>query len=356
MSTAQPSIATLARHFEDHGAKIYGTAASENASPLYAALCHHIATDPAVLQLVAEANQATTVTNLFFAAVHYLLLSGIQHPVAAYYPDLVETPLPFENAYLAFRAFCLEHAAEIRTLVNTRFVQTNEVRRCAALFPAFCLLAGRIQGRALALLEIGSSAGLHLLWDRYHYQYGPGERTGDLRSPVQIECELRGAGTLPVVKHLPVVTWRLGLDIHPIDVRDEDAVRWLRALIWPEHADRLRLLSTALSVARGDPPLLAGDAASVLPQVLATVPQNAVLCLFHSYTLNQMPGSVRERILAHIADYALQGGREVYRISQEGYSLDEPPRLELHNYEDGQMQSVLLAHCETHGRWLEWLI
>ncbi len=46
-------------------------------------------------------------------------------------------------------------------------VQTNEVQRSWALLPAFLSLA---DGRPFDLLELGPSAGLNLLWDRYAYR------------------------------------------------------------------------------------------------------------------------------------------------------------------------------------------
>jgi len=52
--------------------------------------------------------------------------------------------------------------------VTTQRVQTNEVQRCTALIPAFELVFRRGDNRPFALVEIGASAGLNLLWDHYH--------------------------------------------------------------------------------------------------------------------------------------------------------------------------------------------
>ena len=49
--------------------------------------------------------------------------------------------------------------------------QTNEVARSAALLPGCLEIASRA-GLPLAIREIGASAGLNLLLDRYFYQYG----------------------------------------------------------------------------------------------------------------------------------------------------------------------------------------
>jgi hypothetical protein len=346
-------IEFLALRFEQHGKNVYGSSSSLNSSPLYAHLSQQIATDPTILLLVARADRATTITNLLFGAVHFLLLNSPQHPLAEFYPDLTSNPRPLQDAYPYFRQFCLAHADEIRSLVTTQRVQTNEVGRCSGLLPAFSLLSQQLADQPLALIEIGASAGLHLLWDCYSYNYGPAGCAGNSTSPVKISTIPKGTRYPPIPTTLPTTTYRIGLDLHPIDIHNESAVRWLKALVWPEHRDRMQQLDQALQLARHQPPkIVEGNAAAMLPQLLAQMPQDTVLCLYHSYTLNQMPKTTREQILQHIADFSWQ--RDLYRISQEGWSLQGKPELELFAYHRGTTQRTLLAYCESHGRWIEW--
>jgi hypothetical protein len=347
-------LAQLARRFEEFGRIIYGSQIAQNASPLYAHLALAVAADPELLALVADADQSTTIANLFFAAVHYLLLASPDAPLAAYYPDLAAEPRPVAEAYTVFRAFCLEHAEEIRTLVTTRRVQTNEVRRCAALLPALQTVWERVGQRPLALVEIGASAGLLLNWDRYAYDYGPAGTTGDPTSPVRIVCAIRGEIAPPLPARLPLVTWRAGADIHPVDLNDERETRWLRALIWPEHQDRMALLDAALALARQHPPrIVAGDAGETLPDLLESAPDDTTLCVYHGFTLNQMPAALRERILARVQEQSLR--RDLYRVALEWWPPNETPTVELFTYTGGSARSETLARCESHGRWVEWL-
>lgn len=343
----------LALRFEWHAKNIYGVS-SINSSPLYEQLSLEIAVDPAILSLVDTADLSQQVSNLLLGAVHFLLLSGITSPLANYYPSLSSNPLPRHEAYPHFRAFCLEHASTIRQLVTTKRVQTNEVHRCTALLPAFGIVASRTDNRPMALVEIGPSAGLNMLWDKYGYDYGLAGYTGDRQSPVQLDCMPQGSIHPPLPGLVPTVVDRTGIDLAPIDVRDDIAIRWLRSLIWPEHTDRVRLLEQAVQIALLDPPtLVKGNAVDLLPQILSTTPSDAILGVYHSYTLNQCPKPTRDKILELLTNFAQE--RDLFRISLEWYSGQEQPHLELFSYRNGKMESEVLAYCESHGRTIEWL-
>ena len=100
----------------------------------------------------------------------------------------------------------------------------------------------------LALLEVGASAGLTLLPDRYSYDYAGHRVQGtDPDAPV-IACEPRGPVPLP--GRVPEVTWRAGLDLNPLDVTSDDDMHWLECLIWPGEEGRLARLRAAIATAR----------------------------------------------------------------------------------------------------------
>jgi hypothetical protein len=342
------SSETLSQHFQR-----FGERECIPASPLYGRLAVGIAGDAELLAIAATA-QAQPVPNLFLAAVHFLLLQGNEHLLAAFYPDLVgdSQALASGDPFPLFRAFCLEHTNAIKLLLATRRVQTNEVRRCACLLPAFTVATRRLGDRPLALIEIGASAGLNLLWDQYRYDYGAGGQCGDLAAPVRLSCELRGHRRPPLPAPMPAIVTRVGLDLNPIDACDPDAALWLRALIWPEQRDRAALLAQAIEVARQHPPpLLAGDAIELLPEVLANVPADAALCIYHSFTLNQFPSEARERFAALLAQHATR--RDLALIAIEWRETDAAVDLSL--FENGARTDVRLAHCDAHGSWIEWL-
>jgi hypothetical protein len=328
----------------------FATLETGGSSPLYERLCLGISQDADVLALAAQAC-SQPVPNILLAAVHYLLLKGVQHPLALFYPSVSNATQLGDDPYAHFRAFCLEHRDEILNLIRTRLVQTNEVGRCAYLALAFGIVAERAGHRPVALIDVGTSAGLNLLWDHFGYDYS-GRRLGDPGAPIQLTCELRGDLCPPIPERLPAVASRVGIDLNPVDVRDPDAVLWFRALIWPEHRERVDLLMRAIQLAQQYPPeLIAGDAIELLPRVIGAVPRDTPVCVFHTHTVNQFPREARERLIVLIEEHGRR--RDLYRVSAEWIGTPQT-QLELVAYGQGVKTEKVLAYVDGHARWIEW--
>ena len=321
-------------------------------SPLYTALARGVSEDTDILDVASSARQPP-VPNLLFAAVHYLLLGGATDALSSYYPSLTRDPRPPDDAYPSFRDFCIARESEVRALMSTRLVQTNEVARCSYMLPAFALIADEGQGLPLSLVDVGASAGLSLLWDRYAYDYSDGTRTGDRSSPVRVDAEVRGDRKPPIPEEFPPVAFRIGIDLNPIDVTDPDSGLWLRALVWPEQERRAEQLKAAMQVGAADPPVIvAGDALTTLPSVLDRVPVESTLCVFHNQTLNQLSEEDRGRVYAIADERSLS--RDVYVLSAEGRRGQSYATFELVRIKGGVRSSQELAAVDHHGKWLEW--
>lgn len=335
----------------------YTSKTFEHISPLYTTLSRGIEEDPEIQSLVEIIDRDQPLLVMFFSAVNFLLLRDTHHALAEFYPVLSTSPRPAREAYPFFHDFCLSHADELRKILPTARLQTNEVTRCANLLPAFELVYRRGRYKPLAMIEIGASAGLNLNWDRYQYRYGRSISTGDVTSPVQIQCILQGKHTPPLPKTMPPVAQRIGIDLFPLDVNNERDMRWLSSCIWPEETERYHLLLQVTALTKQRPPqVLAGDACHLLPEVLATLPEETALCLWHSYALMQGPAHVRKCIETILADYSCR--RDLYRISLEMNPAEwDAPRLELFTYKRGDVSThEWLATCEVHGDSMEWLL
>lgn len=329
--------------------------AVSNVSPLYEVLGHAVADDPELLAMAAQAQPGQPPPNILFAAVHALLAGYPEDPLAAYYATLGGSKPADSGAAARFREFGLAHREELLPVIRTRLVQTNEVRRSAILLPAFASIA-KGSGRPLALIEIGPSAGLNLLFDRYQYRYGA-VSVGDPTSPVVLISE--PIGLAPDVA-IPSVVARAGIDINPLDVTDPDDVAWLRALLWPEHTDRLALLDAALDVARREPPtLLKGALFDRIPQLALNAPSGASVCIFATFVLNQFSRDMIERLRILLLE--LSEVREVHlvvmgfsELFEPGGRIDGDTKVWILRLRDGLGDYRLSSIANAHGRWIDW--
>lgn len=321
-------------------------------SPLYEQLSLAIAEDDALLELAAQTRAGQPPPNMLFGAVHYLLLRGTRHPLAAYYPTVGGGEPPGPDAFAAFREFCLSRREPIGHLLATRLTQTNETRRCSYLLPAFQTVYMQADHMPLALIEIGPSAGLNMAWDRYAYDYGNGLTVGDPDAGVLISTELRG-GRPPIPTRPPAVAWRLGVDLNPVDLENRDEVRWLEGLIWPDQLERMNRLRAAMSLVRAARlRIVAGDALALLPGLLAEAPGEAVLCVYHTHVTYQFSPAMREQLHTILDQAAVQ--RPIYRLSCEHDGAHDPHLL-LTIYAGGRREERVLALTTGHANWIEWL-
>lgn len=323
-------------------------------SPLYHHFSQGMQDDPELLALLSLVDPNQPMSVLFFSAVN-LLAWRMQHRLLTeFYPYFCSQPRPASDAYPVFRQCCLEHADDLRLLLPHARLQTNEVTRCANLLPAFELISRRAGRQPLALIEVGASAGLNLNWDRYGYRYG-NLLVGDQQAPVQLACTLTGTHLPPLPEVMPLIAQRIGIDLAPLDPQSTLDVEWLLACIWPEELQRYRLLTAALTVARQHPPtMLAGDACELLPEVIASMPPEATICLWHSYALSQGPTVVYERVVEELLEASQV--RDIYHLALELDPARGPePRLELFVYREGKLASYdCFATCAVHGETMAW--
>ncbi|MET8083304.1 DUF2332 domain-containing protein [Micromonospora sp. NPDC005237] len=291
-------------------------------SPTYERLSDAVAHDDDLLALLDALPPAKRQPNLLFGVVRWL-------------GGPVDDPAAFQD-------YAVTHWPVIETELRRRATQTNEAGRCAVLLPVLAALP-----QPLALLEVGASAGLCLYPDRYAYRYGE-HRIGS-GEPV-LECA--ASGFVPP-ERVPQVVWRAGLDLNPLDVTDADAVSWLDALIWPEHAHRRARLRAAAAVAAADPPLLIrGDLVDDLPALATRAPAGATLVIFHTSVLYQVPVARREAFVRLVRQLP---GHWIANEAPEVLPYDglpDSPDAALHNVL--ALDGKPLAWARGHGQALTW--
>ena len=306
-------------------------------SPCFEEWADGVAGDPEVLAWLATLPTGKQQPNLVFAAARW-------HGVPA--------PGPYD----ALRAALLADDGTIRATILRRSTQTNEVGRLATLTPVFSMLA---DGRPLALLEVGTSAGLCLYPDRYDYAWrtaGGVVRSAPQGGPV-LACEVTGDASLP--GHAPSVAWRGGIDLNPLDVADEDAMSWLTILVWPEHDERRERLERAIAIARSDPPkLVRGDLLDELPALVERAAAAGPVVVFHSAVIAYLEPDDRDRFHRLMTDLVADGGchwvsNEAKRVLPAVTATGPPIPEDTPTFVLG-VDGRAVAWTHGHGRSISW--
>lgn len=266
------------------------------------------------------------VPTLLFAAVHDVLLAGDGHPLAAWYGSITDPARPVgqgdDDPWPHFRWLALEDD-DVAERLRTRSTQTNEVGRCAALLPALAGVAASAPGappdgaRPLGLVEIGASAGLNLLFDRYGYHYEPGGQEVNPSSPLTLRCTLR----------------------------------------------------TAIALAHGDPArVVTGDAVDDLAPLVQAVGDFALPVVVATWILTYLPVDRQRALMAELDRLGAERDLTMVFAEQPPLvpGLAVPPRPDGRpdglatalvglDWREGRRTAVRLADLHPHGTWLEWL-
>lgn len=279
--------------------------------------------------------------------LHRLVLSRADPALVAAYP-----PNPIDAARLAdalARTLALSDDYLLTGLDSAP--QTNEIARSGMLLPGFLAIA-RQTGMSLRLHEIGSSAGLNLLYDRFHYRYGDQE-AGDPTSPVELTPEV--VGSPPPLDGRLVVLERSGSDIAPVDIADRAQRLRLRSFVWADQSARLERLDAAIDLAQTVLfSVERASAADFVRRSLETRTDDAVFVLFHSIMWQYMTAEERRLIKQMLADAGATAAAPIAWLRMEPRGTLEPhATLSLTLWPGGEAHH--LAHCDYHGRWIEWI-
>jgi hypothetical protein len=270
---------------------------------------------------------------------------GLYPALAACYPP---NPLPEPDSLWLALLPALDDSALPGWL--DRAPQTNEVGRSAVLMSGLLVIADCFP-EPLSLLELGASAGLNLLLDRYSHDLG-GLKVGDRESRLKLAPDWQGP---PPPNGAVRIEGRAGVDIAPLDPRN-DGDRLL-AYVWPDQVQRQERLKAALAIAAERPaPVDQGDAADWLEQRLAVPARDGVTrVVLHSVAFHYFPAEAQQRIATLMAEH---GARSTPRAPLAWLRYEQEPGEEHFSLQlriwptDEQWR---LAECHPHGRWIRWL-
>ncbi len=313
-------------------------------SPLYARLATRLADDLSPAAPVIGDDTSWDLALRLFAGVHWLVLAG-------------SAPDALSGAWSDFTDALEQHADELRRFLAGQGVQTNETQRCVALLPAFLTVAKQT-GLPLDLLELGPSAGLNLLCDRYRYAYAEGS-WGDPGALLAFRVDERGTVPADLLRQQIDVRSRRGVDLAPVDAASEDGARLLHAFLWPgleQRASRLDAAIETLVRSPEQPDLIRGDYVELLPGLLGARPSDAVTVVFQTVSTVYLDAAQRASVRMAL-DEAGRDGRPLAWVSGRPHEESESEREESYELELRlwPQPTRLLAHVDHHGNWIDWV-
>jgi len=244
----------------------------------------------------AEAPGSAIVQLRLLAGIQRLALSGAEPQLAVYYPNLGGTAPP-EQAWQDVEPVLRRHVDELRAALAIA-PQTNEPGRSVPLLVGLFDAVRRSGLASVRLLELGASAGLNLLVDRF-FIAGDGWSYGPADSPLRLLDAVDG----PVRPAPFTVVQRRGCDLAPVDVSTPAGRLWLTSFVWPHDLHRHVRLRAALEIAASWPVVVdQASASSWLASMLEPPAADGVLTVvWHSITRQYWPAAeiaATEQVLA----------------------------------------------------------
>ncbi|MEQ8945963.1 MAG: DUF2332 domain-containing protein [Balneola sp.] len=321
-------------------------------SPMYYKLSMKIAEDDELISIASYCKQGQPMPNLFFAAIHFLLLNNPEEELTEYYPSITSSfkqNLPFE----LFKNYCLNHKTEIIEIEKDKIVQTNSLNRTAYLMP---ILSHMFEDQEINIIDIGTSAGLTLNMDKYEYYYNNNYAFG--KSAVKIRSEIK-EGYLPKFDKPVRIRNKIGIDQNPINLKINTNENWLKALIWADKTERLEKMEQAIKIAKQEEiDFRKASSLEAFSEIIASQEEGIPLVIYHTHTLYQfnqkdresfwalIDGIGRKRDLTYIAT-------EDVRVFKSDYGL-KGILVELTEYLNGEKNNRIIAETNGHANWIKW--
>ena len=279
--------------------------------------------------------------------LHSLKLKGKEPALAAIY----EGREGIDDAAIVAAALH-RHEAELLPWLDGP-PQTNEAGRSANFIAAMLWLADQGLPSRFECLEIGSSAGINLMLDRYHYDLG-GVQVGPEPGAIRFQPEWQGDP--PPDKHIEIVSTR-GCDVAPVDLANPDQATRLKAYIWPEHTVRFERMEAAIAEAKKQAPNLVRMNAAEFVEAELAKPQEAgtTRMLMHSIVWQYVPEDQQARVTAAIE---AAGARATPERPLAWVALEANRVLHIHEmvvrYWPGGEEGVVVTRAHPHGAWIGW--
>jgi hypothetical protein len=323
-------------------------------SELYYKLSIEIANDSDLLNIAATTRQGQPIPNIFFAAIHYLLLVNPNEELARFYPSIQKKYFA-EIPFYLFKAFCIKNENEVKKIISTKIVQTNVINRCAYLMPIFSEIISQ-ENKPTTLIDIGTSAGLTLNFDKYEYWYDNKKVYG--QSKVMVKSKIVGL-VVPTIYNIFQPIIKIGLDQNLIDPTDKDEILWLKALIWTDQLERFIAIEEALKLDElKNIKFIKAKQVSDFEREILMTNKNQALIIYATHVLYQFPHSQKDEFysmldrIGQVRDFYFLSVESIKPLLEKYNSIETV--IELTKYKNKHKTVTFIAETNGHGNWLKW--
>ena len=323
-----------------------------NSSPFYMHLSEICLQDDELLEIASHAPEFQPLPLLFFGAVQYLLFQDKNYVLSQQYPSISGNKENRVSPYL-FKQFCIENRDAIIDILHARRVQTNSVNRSAILITLLAHVWKK-HHKSLSLLDIGCSAGLNLLFDKFEYKLND-YRFGN--SSVKIESKFEGKIELPDT--LPEISGRVGVDLNPLYYANDDDMLWLKALIWADQLERFERADAAINFTKKTGlDIHKGNSVTDFETFVSSIPKEDLPIIISTNTMYQFTPEDRETFLNKLHQYGKE--RDFVFLQVEGYqSIREKYNVKkigilLHEWKNGKHDVQYLGETSGHAITVKW--
>ena len=320
--------------------------------PFYSALLKELEDDHLALELLASVRESQRNPMLVLAALQLAALRG--HVVLApIYDDARRGELrrPKSAAHRVVTA--LRDEPDLVRGELWRSTQTNEPGRSAVLQ---AVVADLVRGdESVNVLEVGASAGINLRFDQFPV------RDHDDANPLTLVCDDRSE--IDRSQALPQVNERVGIDLNPLSLANEDDRLWLKACLWAEERRRHERFDAIVAAYEHWPSatILRGSVRERLNDAIARCATGDTTIIVNTWTVAYFSKDEREWYFDEVVRRSRHDN--VASISIESPMVTWPgvdaTKDDLHRAASqivvtrSGTSPVRWGWCHAHGRWLE---
>lgn len=280
--------------------------------------------------------------------LHWLHLSGAEARLAPVYAGEVTDQGAVDEIVAAV---AITWDAKLEPWLDSP-PQTNEAGRSSSIMAGLLWLSQRL-GPRFEMNEIGASAGVNTMMERYHYDLG-GVFVGPSGSPMRLKPEWRGPP--PPQAPVEIVAIR-GCDVAPVNLADPAEALRLKAYVWVDAQERMARIEAATRLAAEKPVLLERkDAASFVEERLAAPQDPGVTrVLYHSVMWQYLPETTRRAITTAMEQAGTRATRDkpLAWVRLETNRATFRHELSIRFWPGGE-EAVTLSEAHPHGAWVIW--